>query len=66
MIRKSGLLFLGIALVSIVSMDSQAQYTSTLHVRETIRNGGAQTVGRLPANQVMQLDICCNCAIQRD
>ena len=57
MIRKSGLLFLGIALVSIVSMDSQAQYTSTHHVRETIRNGGAQTVGRLPANQVMQLDI---------
>ena len=57
MIRKSGLLFLGIALVSIVSMDSQAQYTSTHHVRETIRNGGAQAVGRLPANQVMQLDI---------
>ncbi len=57
MIRKSGLLFLGIVLVSIVSMDSQAQYTSTHHVRETIRNGGAQTVGRLPANQVMQLDI---------
>ncbi|HTA84776.1 MAG TPA: S53 family peptidase [Silvibacterium sp.] len=57
MIRKSGLLFLGIALVSIVSMDSQAQYTSTHHVRETIRNGGAQMVGRLPANQVMQLDI---------
>jgi subtilase family serine protease len=38
-------------------MDSQAQYTSTHHVRETIRNGGAQTVGRLPAKQVMQLDI---------
>ncbi|MGA7313244.1 MAG: S53 family serine peptidase [Silvibacterium sp.] len=57
MIRKSGLLFLGIALVSIVSMDSQAQYTLTHHVRETIRNGGAQAVGRLPANQVMQLDI---------
>jgi subtilase family serine protease len=38
-------------------MDSQAQYTSTHHVRETIRNGGAQAVGRLPANQVMQLDI---------
>jgi subtilase family serine protease len=58
MIRRSGLFCcLAIAVVSIVTMDCQAQYTSTRQVREVVRSGEAQVVGRLPASQVMQLDI---------
>ena len=57
MIRKASLIFLAIALVSFVAIDSQAQYTSTHHVREAVRSGAAQLVGRLPAGQVMTLNI---------
>jgi len=51
------LIFVAIALVSIVAIDSQAQYTSTHHVREAVRSGQAQLVGRLPAGQIMTLNI---------
>jgi len=57
LIRKSGLPLFAVALVSIVTLDSQAQYMSTHHVREVVRNNEAQPLGRLPANQVMQLDV---------
>jgi subtilase family serine protease len=57
MIRKCGLFFIAIALVSIVAMDSHAQYVSTHHMREAVRSGEAQVVGRLPEGQIMQLDI---------
>ena len=57
MIRRIGLIFLAIALVSIVAVDSQAQYMSTHHVRESVRSGQAQPVGRLPAGQIMTLNI---------
>ncbi len=58
MFRRSGLFCcLAAAAVSIATIDCQAQYTSTHHVREVIRNYQAQPVGRLPASQVMQLDI---------
>ena len=57
MIRKASLIFLAIALVSIVAIDSQAQYTSTHHLHEAVRSGAAQPVGRLPAGQVMTLNI---------
>jgi len=56
-IRRIGLIFLAIALVSIVAVDSQAQYMSTHHVRESVRSGQAQPVGRLPAGQIMTLNI---------
>ncbi|HZD47922.1 MAG TPA: protease pro-enzyme activation domain-containing protein, partial [Silvibacterium sp.] len=57
MIRRSGLILLVGALVSIVAIDCQAQYVSTHHVREAVRNYQASPIGRLPASQVMQLDI---------
>jgi subtilase family serine protease len=56
-IRKASLIFLAIALVSFVAIDSQAQYTSTHHLHEAVRSGAAQPVGRLPAGQVMTLNI---------
>src|SRR5690242_13625222 len=57
MIGKASLAFLAIALVSIVTVDVQAQYTSTHHVREAVRNYKAAPLGRLPGNQAMQLDL---------
>jgi subtilase family serine protease len=61
MIRRSGLFCcLAAALASIVTIyarDCPAQYTSTHHVREAIRNNQATPIGRLPPSQVMQLDI---------
>jgi subtilase family serine protease len=57
MIGKASLAFFAIALLSIVTVDVQAQYTSTHHVREAVRNYQAAPLGRLPASQVMQLDI---------
>ncbi|HTY85267.1 MAG TPA: S53 family peptidase [Silvibacterium sp.] len=57
MIRKAGLSFAALALLSIVAVDCQAQYVSTHHVRDAVRNSQAAPVGRLPESQVMQLDI---------
>jgi subtilase family serine protease len=57
MIRKSGLFVLAAALALLVTVDVQAQYVSTHHVREAVRSGGAQPVGRLPGTQVMSLDL---------
>jgi len=56
-IRKSIPVFAAIALVAMVSMDVQAQYTSTHHVREVVGSGRAQAVGQLPKSQMMTLDI---------
>src|SRR5580698_1139987 len=58
MIRRSGLFLLAFtAIVSLASLDGRAQSVMTHHVREAIRNGQAQAVGRLPATQIMQLDL---------
>jgi kumamolisin len=58
MVRKSVLFSLAIAaLVSIVTIHSQAQSLLTHHVREVTLNGQAQSLGRLAANQIMQLDV---------
>jgi subtilase family serine protease len=43
--------------VSIVTASAQAQSMLTRHVREAVRNGQAQNAGRVPADQVMNLDI---------
>ena len=56
-IQKSIPVFAAIALVAMVSMDVQAQYTSTHHVREVVGSGRAQAVGQLPKSQMMTLDI---------
>jgi subtilase family serine protease len=54
---KSVPVLAAIALVSVVSTDVQAQYTSTHHVREVVGSGRTQAVGQLPKNQIMTLDI---------
>jgi kumamolisin len=39
------------------TIDSQAQNVLTRHVREVTFNGQAQSLGRLPSTQIMQLDV---------
>ncbi len=51
------LLFSIAALVSAGVTQSRAQTLMTRHVREATRNGQARLIGRLPLNQVMQLDV---------
>jgi subtilase family serine protease len=60
MIRtRAGLFLVAIATIvmSLISVDSRAEGLLTYHVREATLNGEARVVGRLPANQIMQLDI---------
>ncbi len=58
MIRRSWLLLLTVVVsISVVTSNSHAQSMSTRHVRNVTRNGDARTIGRLPADQVMNLDI---------
>jgi subtilase family serine protease len=57
-LRRSGWVLLAmIAMVLGGTERAQAQYVSTHHVRDAVRSGAAQQVGRLPATQVMSLDI---------
>jgi len=51
------LLLTVVALLSVATINSQAQGMLTRHVREASRAGLAQAIGRLPANQIMQLDL---------
>ncbi len=56
--RRSG--FLGLTLsvcVSVVSFSAQAQSMLTRHVRDVVRSGEVQSIGKLPANQMMSLNI---------
>jgi kumamolisin len=55
--RISQLLLAAVALLSVAITNSAAQSVLTRHVRDAVRTGQAQTTGRLPANQVMQLDL---------
>jgi subtilase family serine protease len=58
MIRRICLfLLLIVAIMPVATIQSQAQSMLTRHTREVALNGQAQSVGRLPANQTMQLDI---------
>ena len=58
MIRKlCQFLLLVTAVVSLWTTNSQAQSMLTHHVREATRSGEAKTIGRLPQDQIMQLDI---------
>lgn len=51
------LLFSMAAFVSVGITQGRAQTLMTRHVREATLNGQARLVGRLPLNQVMQLDV---------
>ena len=56
--RRLGLLLLTVvAFVPLSELPAQAQSVMTHHVRDVIRDGEARMVGRLPADQVMKLDI---------
>ena len=58
MVRRFSLLLLTMAaLFCVATTNSQAQTVLTHHVREAVRTGQAQVLGRLPANQEMQLDV---------
>ena len=58
MIRRLGQCLLAIvSILAIGTINSNAQYVATHHVREVVRNGEVQPVGQLPANQMMTLDI---------
>ena len=58
MTRRIGRFLLALAaFLSVAGMAGQAQTLLTHHVREAIRNGQAQAIGRLPENRMMQLDL---------
>jgi subtilase family serine protease len=58
MVRRIGLYLLTIATVlSVATISSEAQSVLTRHVRDSARIGEAQAIGRLPSNQIMQLDL---------
>jgi kumamolisin len=58
MVRRIGLFLLTIAaILSIATVNSQAQSVMTRHVREVSRNGRAKSLGHLPASQILQLNI---------
>lgn len=46
-----------VAVLSIGTALSQAQTAMTHHMREAVRTGQAQAVGRLPQTQILQLDL---------
>ena len=58
MVRRSRLFFLTlVAILLVATMNADAQSVLTRHVREVVRNGSAKSVGRLPANQILHLNI---------
>ena len=58
MVRRIGLFLLAVvAILSVATMNSQAQDTLTRHMRDVTRTGEARPVGRLSANRIMQLDL---------
>jgi kumamolisin len=58
MVRKISLFLLTItAIVSVLTTNSQAQSVLTRHMREATRSGEAKSIGRLPSDQIMNLDV---------
>ena len=55
--RQSPVLLAIAAIVFGLTISARAQYVSTHHVRDAVRDGVAAPVGRLPANQVMTLNV---------
>jgi kumamolisin len=46
-----------VAILAFGTIESNAQYFATHHVRDAVRAGQAQTIGRLPAAQIMTLNV---------
>ncbi|MGA3136138.1 MAG: S53 family peptidase [Terracidiphilus sp.] len=58
MVRRTGLYLLTVvAALSVVTMNSHAQSVLTRHVREATRTGEALSLGRLPATQILQINL---------
>jgi subtilase family serine protease len=58
MVRRLGQLLLSVvAILCIATASSQASTVLTRHVRQSSSTGQAKAIGRLPENQVMQLDV---------
>jgi len=58
MVRRLGqLMFSTVAILSVATMNSQAQTMLTRHTREATRTGQAKAIGRMPESQTMQLDV---------
>jgi subtilase family serine protease len=58
MVRRLGQFVLSaVAILSVATMNSQAQTMLTRHTREVTRTGQAKAIGRLPESQIMQLDV---------
>src|SRR5271157_1409057 len=58
MVRRTGLYLLTVvAALSVVTMNSHAQSVLTRHMREATRTGEALSLGRLPATQILQIDL---------
>jgi subtilase family serine protease len=55
--RRVSSLLAVVASVSVLTVGLQAQSMLTRHVREVVRTGEAQSVGRLPSGQMMSLDL---------
>jgi kumamolisin len=57
-IRRSGFILLATAAAILAAgTNSQAQSLMTHHMRDVVRSNQAQAIGRLPANQMMSLNI---------
>jgi len=56
-IRNPGRILPVVAAVLLSAPACLAQSVMTHHVRDVVRNGQAQAIGRLPNNQVLQLDL---------
>ncbi|MGA2086274.1 MAG: S53 family peptidase [Terracidiphilus sp.] len=58
MVRRTSLYLLTVvAALSVVTMNSHAQSVLTRHVREATRTGEALSLGRLPATQILQINL---------
>ncbi|MGC2162656.1 MAG: S53 family serine peptidase [Silvibacterium sp.] len=58
MFRRTGLFLLTItAILAAATIPASAQYVATHHVRDVVRNGEVQPVGRMPAGQMMTLNV---------
>jgi kumamolisin len=58
MVRRASLSFLIlVAILALLSLKVQAQTVMTRQVREVCRNGTAKRIGRLPAKQILHLNI---------
>jgi subtilase family serine protease len=57
LVRKPCSILLAAAIVFGLTTKTQAQYLSTHHVRDVVRDNVATPTGRLPANQVMTLNV---------